>query len=554
LSRLPNSEQLLAIEHTGGVLLRAGAGSGKTFVLVEHIVFLTQTWILEYKKKSSQTFEEFIRQKYSQVVMMTFTKKAAGEMSIRLTDRFLEMSQAESADQDFWKISNECLPVLLVTTIDGFCRKLITAGYFPHLSTEAKVIFNPERKDQVSELLDEWFENFSCSISKDILDIVIREKETLLKSFSGVFNDPGLRLTWKEFQLESARPEMLGQVISNSFELNDIRHLLTAIHRLDLPEESDRSAFEKAMAELQATGLPEVHSVEHLQMYFNYLSSKTFQPERTAAKKSEVYTAAHVARKSLKDWVVKWTPEITLYKENYEAKILPWMKLCQQLFNWIDTKLDPNQGLTFGDIEYLVAQGLRNKIDLERIHKAYTYFIVDEFQDTSALQFRIIQSLIGNQYNKLFCVGDAKQAIYGFRGGELSVFKDCADLMPQVRSLANNYRSLPEIIAFNNSLFRSVLPLGQKFQGHDPFTVDPEDQSTPSSSGDVKDKGSIEVISVELKRDLETEGKFKNEHINLLEANYISSSIEKERTSHPKNVCTVLYSKLRPSMELIRAT
>jgi len=237
LSRLPNSEQLLAIEHTGGVLLRAGAGSGKTFVLVEHIVFLTQTWILEYKKKSSQTFEEFIRQKYSQVVMMTFTKKAAGEMSIRLTDRFLEMSQAESADQDFWKISNECLPVLLVTTIDGFCRKLITAGYFPHLSTEAKVIFNPERKDQVSELLDEWFENFSCSISKDILDIVIREKETLLKSFSGVFNDPGLRLTWKEFQLESARPEMLGQVISNSFELNDIRHLLTAIHRLDLPEE-----------------------------------------------------------------------------------------------------------------------------------------------------------------------------------------------------------------------------------------------------------------------------------------------------------------------------
>ena len=552
LSRSPNSEQLLAIQHRGGVLLRAGAGSGKTFVLVEHIVFLTQSWILEFKKESTQSFEEFIRQKYSQVVMMTFTKKAAGEMSIRLTERFLEMSLVDSEEQHFWKISNECLPILLVTTIDGFCRKLITAGYFPHLSTEAKIIFNPERKDQVSELLDEWFEAFSTTMPKEILDIVIREKETLLKSFSGVFNDPGLRLTWKEFNLESARPEKLGQVISNSFELNDIGHLLATIHGLDLPEESERSAFERSMAELQATGLPEVHSIEPLQMYFNYLSSKTFQPERTAAKKSETYTAAHVARKSLKDWVIKWAPEINLYVENYEKKILPWMQLCQQLFNWIDTKLDPNQGLTFGDIEYLVAQGLQNKTDLERIHKAYSYFIVDEFQDTSALQFRIIQSLIGNEYHKLFCVGDAKQAIYGFRGGELSVFKDCADLVPQVRSLANNYRSLPEIIEFNNSLFKTVLPLGQKFEGHDPFTVDPEDQNVPPVSGEEKVRGNIEVISVQLERDLDNDGKFKNEHINLLEANYITASIAQERKTHPENVCTVLYSKLKPSMDLIR--
>src|SRR4051812_41675361 len=104
MSRSPNAEQLLAIEHTGGVLLKAGAGSGKTFVLVEHIVYLTNLWISEYKSKKIGTFEEYLRMKYSEVVMMTFTKKAAGEMSIRLTERFQEISV--NTDDDDWKVAN----------------------------------------------------------------------------------------------------------------------------------------------------------------------------------------------------------------------------------------------------------------------------------------------------------------------------------------------------------------------------------------------------------------------------------------------------------------
>jgi ATP-dependent exoDNAse (exonuclease V) beta subunit len=141
LSRSPNPEQLLAINHTGGVLLKAGAGSGKTFVLVEHIYYLCGTWIEFFKKKSFGSFEDHIRLHFSQVVMMTFTKKAAGEMSIRLAEKFQQLALEESEDQSYWIIINDHLPLLLVTTIDGFCRKLITSGYFPHLSNEAKIIF-----------------------------------------------------------------------------------------------------------------------------------------------------------------------------------------------------------------------------------------------------------------------------------------------------------------------------------------------------------------------------------------------------------------------------
>lgn len=551
MSRSPNAEQKLAIEHKGGVLLRAGAGSGKTFVLVEHIVYLTNVWIEEFQKSPGLGFEDYLRQKYSQVVMMTFTKKAAGEMSIRLTEKFMEIAKSVEENKDYWKIANESLPMLMVTTIDGFCRKLMTAGYFPHLSTEAKVIFTPERKDQISELLDSWFEKRSMHVSQDVIEIVIREKEVLLNAFCNVFNDPGLRLSWKEFSLSDSRPDKLGAVIADSYKLNDLASHIAAIHKVDLPGDG-QSAFEKGLAEFQATGLPEIDSVEKLEIYFNFLTAKTFQPERTASKKCAAYDEAHESRKVLKEWVKVWMPEIALYTEHYDSKILPWMKLCQELYFWIDEGLDPNQGLTFGDIEYLVALGLDNKEDLARIQKIYNYFIVDEFQDTSALQFKIIQSLIGNDYRKLFCVGDAKQAIYGFRGGELSVFKDCSLLVPQVRTLANNYRSKPEIINFNNSLFKTVLPLGKGFEGHDPFSVEAEDQNVPAEVKLSDLPGSVEILSAALERDLEVEDKFKNEHINRIEAHLIAESIFKERTSHPENVCTILYSKLKPSMDLIR--
>jgi ATP-dependent helicase/nuclease subunit A len=552
LSRSPNSEQLLAINHSGGVLLKAGAGSGKTFVLVEHIYHLCGTWIESFKKKSFGSFEDHIRLHFSQVVMMTFTKKAAGEMSIRLAEKFQQLALEKSEDQSYWIIINDHLPLLLVTTIDGFCRKLITSGYFPHLSNEAKIIFNAERKDQVGELIELWFEYKSTQFDQELLNIVIREKESLLKAYTAIFSDPGLRLSWRKFDPQMSHPDRLGDVLKQSFKLNDFDHSLTSISTLDLPEESERSAFEKGMGELLSIGLSEVHSVELLEKYYHYLSSKTFQPERTAAKKCAQYTRAHEARADFKKWAVDWFNSVKPYQEHYEGKILPWIKICLDIFNWIDDGIDPNQGLTFGDIEYHVALGLENNSDRERIQKTFHYFIVDEFQDTSALQFKIIRSLINNDFNRLFCVGDAKQAIYGFRGGELSVFQDCAELVPNVRTLANNYRSFPEIIRFNNSLFRTVLPLGQDFIGLDPFSVLPEDQAIPVELDFKQVQGEIELLKLKLDRDIKEEGKFKNEHINRLEAFAIAQSIKKERELHPHQVCTILYSKLKPSMDLIR--
>ena len=62
------------------------------------------------------------------------------------------------------------------------------------------------------------------------------------------------------------------------------------------------------------------------------------------------------------------------------------MRLCLELYHFIDKKLDPNQGMTFGDIEYFVSLGMEDATIRERIHRTFRYFIVDEFQDTSSVQ------------------------------------------------------------------------------------------------------------------------------------------------------------------------
>ena len=105
MSQAPNEEQLKAIEHQGGVLLSAGAGSGKTFVLKEHILYLCKQWMKEYKQSSLDTnYDQFIVSKFRKIALMTFTKKAAGELEIRLKKELnMALEQSSVEDQYFWR-------------------------------------------------------------------------------------------------------------------------------------------------------------------------------------------------------------------------------------------------------------------------------------------------------------------------------------------------------------------------------------------------------------------------------------------------------------------
>ncbi len=104
----------------------------------------------------------------------------------------------------------------------------------------------------------------------------------------------------------------------------------------------------------------------------------------------------------------------------------------------------------------------------EELRRRHRFVMVDEFQDTDGLQWSIVealtrpQSLTGNPSrhasgDRLFFVGDVKQAIYGFRGGDVQVFNAARRTVAHAVELSTNYRSRPELIQFFNRLFADVL-------------------------------------------------------------------------------------------------
>ncbi len=106
----------------------------------------------------------------------------------------------------------------------------------------------------------------------------------------------------------------------------------------------------------------------------------------------------------------------------------------------------------------------------ERLGEKYRHYFIDEFQDTSQMQWRNLVPLVGNALESLdtngnpgslLIVGDAKQAIYRWRGGKPEQFLDLIkgsenpfSIEPSVHSLERNFRSTEQIINFNNEFFK----------------------------------------------------------------------------------------------------
>ncbi len=102
-----------------------------------------------------------------------------------------------------------------------------------------------------------------------------------------------------------------------------------------------------------------------------------------------------------------------------------------------------------------------------RLGEAIFHYLIDEFQDTSPIQWRNLLPLIENslaQGGSLFVVGDTKQAIYGFRDADYRIMRNVEMRNPfpsspqSVEELHTNYRSDGAIVAFSEHVFQKVLP------------------------------------------------------------------------------------------------
>jgi len=160
----------------------------------------------------------------------------------------------------------------------------------------------------------------------------------------------------------------------------------------------------------------------------------------------------------LKSLIIQWTPLslIGLMEKELGELQLPENRLLLSRFNeMIDKEIS----------------GLDTPYIYERLGEKYRYYFIDEFQDTSRLQWKNLIPLISNalqglddvqQMGSLLLVGDPKQAIYRWRGGDNLQFLRLLNketpfqLAPDITLLPKNYRSREAIVDFNNQFFAWV--------------------------------------------------------------------------------------------------
>lgn len=119
------------------------------------------------------------------------------------------------------------------------------------------------------------------------------------------------------------------------------------------------------------------------------------------------------------------------------------------------------------DVLVLTADYLASNEDLRwRWGNRFKYILIDEAQDTSPIQFNILESILeGGEHTNIMLVGDLRQSIYGFRGAFPQYVQEFASKYDaRVINLRTNYRSRPEIVAFANAIARNMLDIDEQYR------------------------------------------------------------------------------------------
>ncbi len=166
--------------------------------------------------------------------------------------------------------------------------------------------------------------------------------------------------------------------------------------------------------------------------------------------------------------------------EGEEKRILELYARC--LRRYTDEKRERHL-IDFNDIELLAYEALIKNPEWQTFLYSFDehtdHILVDEFQDTSSLQWKIIDKLteewrsgLGAKRDRgkiptIFLVGDEKQSIYLFRGANVEIFQEAKEKFSEwlaeefhFEAIKENYRSLPEIVDFVNSLFTRLMTSG----------------------------------------------------------------------------------------------
>jgi ATP-dependent helicase/nuclease subunit A len=408
-TRAPNAEQLAAIDAPGLVFVSAGAGTGKTTVLVERFVRAVCDRGLPIDS----------------VLAITYTERAAGELRGRIRRRLAELSRYDLARE---------LDGAWISTIHGFCHRLLKAHPFEAgVDPQFRVLDENQARVLAGEAFEAALGAFCASDDRERIRLLATYgTRGLRRMLTGVYET--LRSAGRDLVLEVA--ERLGL----DPRLEELREAARCVIEDTAGIDAAESARASAARALEVLERPP--AAERL-LDLSDVAARggpcerfaSYEEARRGVEQAALDELAARDRALLEDLLRRFADAYAAAKAGESA-------------------------LDFEDLQLAARDLLRDHPAIrERESWRFRSVLVDEFQDTNRLQCELIDLLATED---LFFVGDEFQSIYRFRHADVDVFRERREASGGVLALTENYRSRPEVLDVINHLFSN--DFGESFQ------------------------------------------------------------------------------------------
>ncbi len=414
-----SSEQNEVLNTKGSLILSAGAGAGKTFIVVEYLIKYFTDLLDEHK---NQSLDDYVKEELRLLCVVTFTKRATLELKERIEKKLQVLKEEDKRFQSIYKNIN----YLFVGTIHALCLKVLKDKNI--LRHDQELVSEVAIKRKILNLTREGINILEKN--RAVFDF---NEKALVETLFSIFNDATQRMNYKDDDLKGHKDYIEMFFLKNTFEIID---------KIDDP----KKAWEKQLNTLLPI-LKEEKVLKKFDLLNEFFKQRASNP-RGADDISENVEVFFKDLKKFKENFKAFSQIIEDFKnnkENYEV----FHNGLVSIFSYIEKNYFKDHTISYADIEYLMS------VTEENISLSLKKIIVDEFQDTSAIQTEVIKKLSPHPESYFF-VGDKKQAIYGFRGGDVRVFSKEEKNIKNL-SLTQNFRSQKKIVDFNNNLFSSLL-------------------------------------------------------------------------------------------------
>ncbi|HEY5555419.1 helicase-exonuclease AddAB subunit AddA [Acetobacterium sp.] len=472
------SDQLEAIEiREKNMLVSAAAGSGKTALLIERIIRI----ILEEKVGVDE------------LLVLTFTRGAAGEMKNRLSQALAKALSDPANDRQFLLKQMNILGGAAISTLHSFCLGILRQ-YFQKGDIDPGFMVGNETEIalMLKETLEEIFEAeyLQAQNNKEAPFI------TLVEKYSGNRNDQGLKdivecfyrflvtqpdpegwcekslsmfscdrenfwtTVWGESLLVVINAELTGardyakkaELIAGYFPGFETTHEQMA---------RELSAIEDIRALMKSDFPMGLKALENLK-YEKYKGSTKIDKAMSDTINKEYRTKSKsivvdLQKRFLTDMDTRMT-ELNNLRETMGDLV----DLTQKFRVAFREKKGKKNLLDFNDLEQFTLKILKDPMVAQEVQAKYRYVFLDEYQDTNEMQETILQCVV--RENNYFMVGDVKQSIYRFRLADPTIFIKKYDAFSQVEeaenalvTLSKNFRSAQGVIDGVNAIFQGIM-------------------------------------------------------------------------------------------------